>query len=106
MLYTRNPPPTTLGLYSLLYRHAEQLYIADPQRLVGRFKRVWLVSWSDPTPLEHQLRATWHALEQVHDPRLRAVLFAVPDAPTNTAGVDQIDNGSKLSARAMLHMRE
>lgn len=84
LLYTQNPPdssgthPTTFGVYSLLYGRSPAIYVADPMRLVGRYRRVWLVSQKSPSALEDQLDAVWKPLETVQDGSLRTVLFAVP----------------------------
>lgn len=84
LLYTQNPPdssgthPATFGVYSLLYGRSPAIYVADPIRLLGRYRRVWLVSQKSRSALEDQLDAVWKPVETVQDGSLRTVLFAVP----------------------------
>lgn len=84
-LYTRIAPDatgkaaTTYGTLTLLYQRSDELYVANPQVLTRRFKRLWLVT--DPTardtpyvPLDG-----WVKVDEIVEGSTKAVLFAVPE---------------------------
>jgi len=97
----------TYGAMTLLYQRSDQLYVADPLSLAQRYRRVWWISDLDVSPLERKLNESWTRVMEIRQGRIKALLFTVPEKskPYSTEH-DQVVSGSKLSARAICHIRE
>ena len=95
--------PSSFGWKSLIYPKSEQLYVTDLRTLNGNYGRVWWVSVL-PSPDVGQLPDSWTLEEQYKGGQARASLFTLsqPSLPQAAASLC----GSKLSARAICHMRE
>jgi len=83
-LYTQIEPDatgkaaTTYGTLTLLYQRSDELYVANPQALTRRFKRLWLVTNPTARNTPYVPLDGWVKIEEIVEGSTKALLFAVP----------------------------
>ncbi|BBH47765.1 glycosyltransferase family 39 protein [Pseudomonas sp. KU43P] len=104
--------PTSYNWETLLYPRSEQIYVVDPRQLSAKSGRVWWIQGPASSRGANQLPPAWTLQARYIAGDIQALLFEVPPAAGHggtSSAVDQAATsvcGSKLSARAICHMRE
>jgi len=96
--------PFFYGWKSLIYPRSEQLYVADLQALSAPSGRIWWVGVTSQSIAGQSWPRDWTRLQHLRSGTAYAILFAQSKAAEGQAATSLC--GSKLSARAICHMRE